>query len=96
MALSDFSTTHTLDTEKPQTYWHHFRVAFWGSLRLIGLGFGGIWHAIFPEQKRFQFWTSSGVIKIYRELEQSGRHDAEISEIFTKERRQYIERHRGE
>ena len=96
MALSDFSTRHTLDTKNPQTYWRHFTVAFLGSLRLIAYGLGGIWHAIFPEQKRFQFWTSSGIIKIYRELERSGRHDREIGKIFSEERRQYVERHRGD
>ena len=96
MALSDFSTTHTLDTKRPQTYWQHFRVALWGGLRLIGLGMGGIWHAFMPEQKRFQFWTSSGVIRIYRELEQSGRHDDEIAEIFSTDRRRHVESHRGE
>ena len=96
MALSDFATTHTLDTKRPQTYWQHFRTALRGSFRLIGLGLGGIWHAFFPEQKRFQFWTSTGVIRIYRELEQSGRHDDEIAEIFSGERRAYVESHRGE
>lgn len=96
MALSDFSTRHTRDTDHPQNYWQHFRVALWGSLRLIGLGLGGLWHAIFPEQKRFQFWTSSGVIRIYREMELSGRHDDEIGKIFSDERKHYVEKHRGQ
>ena len=96
MPLSDFSTPHTLDTKHPQTYCQHFRVAFGGSLRLVALGLGGIWHAFFPEQKRFQFWTSSGVIRIYQELEKSGRHDEEIGRVFSTHRRQYIEDHRGE
>ena len=96
MALSNFTTPHTGDTACPQTYWRHLSVALWGSLRLVALGFGGIWHAFFPEQKRLQFWTSSGIIRIYRELEKSGRHDDEISRIFSHHRRQYIEDHRGE
>jgi len=66
-----------------------------GSLRLIALGFGGLWHAFFPEHKRFQFWTSTGVIRIYRELEKSGRHDDEIGEIFSEHRRHHIDAHRG-
>jgi len=96
MALSDFKTPHTAENNQPQTYCQHFSVAFCGSLRLIGLGFGGIWHAFFPEHKGFQFWTSSGIIRIYRELEKSGRHDDEIGEIFTQNRRNYVENHRGE
>lgn len=95
MALSDLTTAHTGDTQNPQTYWQHFHTAFWGSLRLILLGLGGIWHAFFPEHKSFQFWTSSGVIRIYREIELSRRHDDEIAEIFSSRRRHYVETHRG-
>ncbi len=95
MTSLDFSTTHTRDTANPQSYWQHMRVALVGSLRLIALGLGGVWHAFFPEHRRFQFWTSSGVIRIYRELEMSGRHDDEIEQIFSAERRAYIERHKG-
>ncbi len=95
MTSLDFSTTHTRDTANPQSYWQHMRVALVGSLRLIALGLGGVLHAFFPEHRRFQFWTSSGVIRIYRELETSGRHDDEIEQIFSAERRAYIERHKG-
>ncbi len=95
MTLLDFSTAHTLDTAEPQIYWRHMRVALWGSLRLIALGLGGVWHAFFPEHRRFQFSTSSGVIRMYREIELIGRHDHEIEEIFSAERRAYIKRRRG-
>ena len=95
MTSLDISTTHTRDTANPQSYWQHMRVALVGSLRLIALGLGGVWHAFFPEHRRFQFWTSSGVIRIYRQLEMSGRHDDEIEQIFSVERRAYIERHKG-
>ena len=95
MTLLDFSTTHTLDTAEPQNYWRHMRIALWGSLRLLALGVGGIWHAFFPEHRRLQFWSSSGVIRIYRELELIGRHDDEIEEIFSAERRAYISQRRG-
>jgi len=95
MTVTDFSTPHTRDTGHPQNYWQHLRVALWGSLRLIGLGLGGIWHAFFPEHRRFQFWTSSGVIRIYRELELIARHDDEIERIFSPDRRAYIKSHRG-
>jgi hypothetical protein len=95
MSVLDFSTPHTGDTSAPQTYWQHFGVALWGSMRLMGYGLGGIWHAFFPEHARFQFWTSSGVIRIYREIEMIGRHDDEIERIFSAERRAYVERNRG-
>ena len=90
-----FSTLHTGGTQKPQTYSEHWRVAFWGSLRLICFGLGGLIHAFFPEIKKFQFWTSSGIINIYRELELSGRHDLEIEHIFGKDRSTYIKSRRG-
>lgn len=95
MTLLDFSTTHTLETAEPQNYWRHMRIALWGSLRLLALGVGGIWHAFFPEHRRLQFWSSSGVIRMYRELELIGRHDDEIEEIFSAERRAYISQRRG-
>ena len=95
MTLLDFSTTHTLDTAEPQNYWRHMRIALWGSLRLLALGVGGIWHAFFPEHRRLQFWSSSGVIRMYRELELIGRHDDEIEEIISAERRVYISQCRG-
>ena len=96
MSLADFSTAHTHDAANSQTYWQHMGVAFWASFRLIALGLGGIWHAIFPEHRFFQFWTSTGVIRIYRELELSGRHDDEIERIFSSDRKGYIECHRGQ
>ena len=90
-----FSTTHTRDTINRQTYLGHWRVAFWGSLKLIGYGLGGLVHSFFPEIKCLQFWTSSGIISIYRQLEISRRHDKEIERIFGSERLRYIKDHRG-
>lgn len=95
MAMTDFTTQHTRDTARAQTYFQHLRVALWASLRLFGFALGGIWHAFVPEHKRFQFWTSSGVIQIYKELEFSGRHDDEIEEIFSTDRRRFIQQNRG-
>lgn len=90
-----FSTAHTRDTENPQTYYQHWRVAFFGSLWLIAYGIGGLIHSFFPWIKMFQFWTSSGIIGIYRALELSRRHDPEIKNIFGEERYNYIRSHRG-
>ena len=73
-----FSTRHTADTPRPQDYGQHFRVAFLGSLRLIGYGLAGLVHAFFPEIKPLQFYTSTGIIRAYKALERSGRHEPEI------------------
>lgn len=81
-----FSTPHTSDTENPQDYGEHFRVAFCGSLKLIWYGLAGLVHAFLPEIRCLQFYTSSGIIKAYRMLEDSHRHDAEIARFFGAER----------
>lgn len=90
-----FSTTHTRDTANPQSYWHHWYFAMRESFRIIGYGLGGIVHAFLPEIKVLQFWTSSGIIKTYRRLEQINRHDSEIAAIFGQERAEYVKQHRG-
>jgi hypothetical protein len=73
-----FSTKHTADTPRPQDYGQHFRVAFFGSLKLIGYGLAGIVHAFFPEIRALQFYTSTGIIRAYKAIEASGRHEPEI------------------
>jgi hypothetical protein len=73
-----FSTRHTADTPRPQDYGQHFRVAFFGSLKLIGYGLAGIVHAFLPEIKALQFYTSTGIIRSYKAIEASGRHEPEI------------------
>ena len=73
-----FSTRHTADTPRPQDYGQHFRVAFFGSLRLIGYGIAGVIHAFVPEFKPLQFYTSTGIIRAYKAIERSGRHGPEI------------------
>lgn len=83
-------TRHTADTANPQTYGEHFRVSFFGSLSLIWFGLAGLVHAFFPEIKCLQFYTSSGIIRAYRQLELSRRHDSEIAAIFGQPRMTYI------
>ena len=77
--MKQFSTEHTRSTGSPQSYWEHLNVALFGSLRLIALGLGGVFHAFFPEYRRLQFWTSTGVIRMFFKLEASGRHVDEIA-----------------
>ena len=77
MAMNWF-TRHCYDTDNPQTYGQHFRVAFSGSLGLIGAGLAGLVHAIVPPV--FQFRTANAVIGIYhRHVLGTGRHGAELS-----------------
>jgi hypothetical protein len=73
-----FSTRHTADTPRPQDYGQHFRVAFFGSLKLIGYGLAGIVHAFLPEIKALQFYTSTGIIRAFKAIAESGRHGPEI------------------
>jgi hypothetical protein len=74
------STKHTREGDNPQTYFEHFRVAFVSSVKLMWYGVAGIIHAFIPGL--LPFYTSTGIIKIYRQLVESGRHDDEIQEIF--------------
>ena len=78
-----FSTRHTADTPRPQDYGQHFRVAFFGSLKLIGYGLAGIVHAFLPEIKALQFYTSTGIIRAYKAIEASGRHGPELEREFS-------------
>lgn len=80
--IKDFSTPHTLDTPNPQNYWVHGWFALTNSLKLIKYGFAGIIHAFFPEIKCFQFYTSSGILRMAKGLEVSRRHDKEIENIW--------------
>ena len=88
-------TKHTEDTQNPQTYWQHFQVAFFGSFELVAYGIGGMLHALLPEIKCLQFWTSSGILKYAKALEDSRRHDEEIKTIWNEERLRWIELERN-
>ena len=67
---------HPADTASPQGYWQHWSVAFRGSLGLVLAGLVGIVHAFVPAVA--PFYTSTRVIRCYRGLLMSGRHQAEI------------------
>lgn len=73
-----FLTDHIRDTENPQTYWQHFRVAFFNSGKLLWASIQGIIHAFFPWW--FPFETSTQVIKSMKILIDTRRHKAEICE----------------
>jgi len=75
-----FLNDHLNDTDNPQTYWQHWRVAFFGSLSLIWAGIAGIIHAFFPWW--FPFYTSTKVIQIFKILVDTERHKDEIHEEF--------------
>ena len=93
--MKKFSTKHTRDTKNPQIYREHFMGAFFGSLQLIGYGLVGLIRAFLRKIKMFHFFTSSGIIRAYKSLEESYRHDLEIQKIFSLERLEYVQKHRG-
>ena len=64
------------ETESLQGYWQHWSVAIRGSLGLMLAGLVGIVHAFVPAVA--PFYTSTHVIRCYRGLLMSGRHQAEI------------------
>jgi len=78
----EYGTAHTFDTQNPQSYKAHRKVAYRGGWLLFKLAFGSWIHGTFPEWKRWQFWTSTHIIKLTLELWQSGRHDKEFVAIF--------------
>ena len=71
-------TDHCRETDNPQTYWEHGSFSITNSARLIIAGLGGIIHGIFPFW--LQFTTATAVIKSFRLLEKSGRHDERIQD----------------
>lgn len=77
-----FSTKHTRDTDAPQNYWQHGKVAITKSAVLIWFGLVGIVHGVLPEIKALQFYTSSGILRAAKFLIDSRRHDPEIERIF--------------
>ncbi len=93
-SIDGFSTPHTRDTAKPQTYRQHFKVAFYYSLKMIWYALGGIVHAILPEIKCLQFATSTFLFKAVRFLAYSGRHDDEINEVFGEEWVAFVKKQR--
>lgn len=78
----EFGTRHTFDTQNPQTYQAHRRVAYRGSWLLFKAALAGWVHGTFPEWQRWQFWSSTIVIKLALALWRSGRHDKEFIAIF--------------
>lgn len=75
MSLPAFMTDHLLHDrpEKPQSYWQHGRFAMKHSLTLLVASVAGVIHAIFPWW--FKFYTAERVIRVFKEIEASGRHE---------------------
>lgn len=76
--MFSFLTDHIRDTENPQTYWQHFKVAFINSSKMVYAGLQGIVHAFFPWW--FPFDTSTQIIKFTKILADTRRHKAEFRE----------------
>ena len=69
-------TAHPKGTVNPQTYWEHGKFAFVNSLILVYAGIIGMIHAIFPFV--FPFITSTIVIRSFKKLVASRRHQEEL------------------
>lgn len=76
--MSFFS--HLKETENPQSYYDHWKVAFFGSLKLIGAGIAGLIHSFVPPL--FPFFTSTRVIQVFKILVDTRRHKDEIEDVF--------------
>ena len=74
-----FLTEHIRDTENPQTYWQHGKFAFKNSSIVAWAGILGMIHAVFPWW--FKFHTSTTVIKSFKKLVDSRRHQAELNTV---------------
>lgn len=73
-----FLTDHIKDTDNPQTYYQHFKIAFFNSLRLLIASIKGIIHACFPWW--YPFDTSTEIIKCFKILVDTKRHKLELQE----------------
>ena len=69
-------TEHPNQTKNPQSYCKHGLFAIINSFHLIVGGFAGIIHGLCP--KLFPFYTSSLVIKSFKKVIDSERHNNEI------------------
>lgn len=67
---------HPRSTPRPQGYWSHLAVAASGSVTLIWIGLVGLVHAAVPVVA--PFYTSTRVIRLFRALYFSGRHEPEV------------------
>lgn len=75
----NFLTDHIKDTENPQTYIEHGKFAFLNSFKIFIAGLAGMVHAFFPWW--FKFYTSTAVIKSFKDLVDSRRHINELNNI---------------
>lgn len=75
MNLPSFLTSHLRHDrpERPQSYLEHGRFAMKHSSALILAGLAGVAHAAFPWW--FKFYSAEQVVKIYKAIETSGRHE---------------------
>ncbi len=73
-----FFKKHPAETQNPQTYLIHFKVAVKSSLLLIWIGIIGIIHAFLPGIKWMQFYTSTRIMRGFIKLVESGRHISEL------------------
>ncbi len=73
-------TDHPRSTDNPQGYWTHLIFAGRNSLIIILAGMVGLIHAAFPFL--FPFYTSTVIIRSFKKLVNSKRHEPELSREF--------------
>ena len=66
-------TEHPNSTDRPQGYWKHFLFSFTNSVTLLWYSLLGVIHSVFPFV--FPFNTSSAIIRSFKKLVLSQRHD---------------------
>ena len=69
-------TDHPRATDNPQGYWAHGYFAGKNSLIIIFAGFVGLIHAAFPFL--FPFYASTIIIRSFKKLVDSKRHEPEL------------------
>lgn len=72
-------TKHPNQTVNPQGYWKHGIFAFLNCINLIFYSILGIIHSVFPFW--FKFSTSTAIIKCFKKLVDSERHQDEIHKV---------------
>ena len=71
-----FFTEHPNSTKNPQGYWAHCLFSLTNSMTLMWYCFLGVIHSFFPFV--FEFDTSSAIIRSFKKLVKSKRHEPEL------------------
>lgn len=73
---------HCKETATPQTYWEHLTFAWKNSTMMIIAALAGFVHGLIPAL--FPFSTARHVIKIFKNIVDSGRHAQDFHDLMPK------------